>query len=163
MAEKRDEKSTVDIFKALQETSKKQKKAKREQLLKAVDVKEFFDEGSINIDMKTCKGVECEFCIKACPTKALYWKAGEIAITRDLCVYCTCCVLNCMVDGCITVTRKRNNGVVEQFKTPADVLALNESINTEKRIDKVQKLLPDQEAYLKRYIEPYFTTEDNSG
>jgi len=110
MSEKRDEKPSMDIYRLLLETSKKQKKAKREQLLKSVCVKEFFEDGNIRIDMKTCKGVECQFCIKVCPTKALYWKAGEIGVTEDLCVYCSSCVLNCMVDDCIEVRRKRQNG-----------------------------------------------------
>ena len=162
MAEKRSEKPSMDIFKALQETSKKQRKAKREQLLKSVGVKEFFEEGSIKIDMKTCKGIECQLCIKICPTKAMYWKAGEIAIVNDLCVYCTSCVLNCMVDGCIQVSRKRNNGTIERFKTPAEVLALGENTNTEKRIDTVKKLLPDEETYLQRYRKPHFNTEDET-
>jgi len=160
MAEKRDEKPSMDIFKALLETSKKQRRTRREQLLRSVGVKEIFEEGSIKIDMKTCKGIECQFCIKVCPTKALYWKAGEIAIVNDLCVYCTSCVLNCMVDGCIEVNRKRNNGTVERFKTPAEVLTLGENTNTEKRIDTVKKLLPDEEAFLKRYRKPYFAAED---
>jgi len=162
VAEKRDEKTSTDIFKALLETSKKQRRAKREQMLKAVGVQEFFEEGGIKIDMKTCKGVECEFCIKVCPTKALYWKAGEIAIIDDLCVYCTSCVLNCMVDGCIEVHRKRNNGTVERFKTPAEVCALSQNTSTEKRIDAVKKLLPDQEAYVQRYRRPHFPTEEGT-
>jgi len=162
VAEKRSEKPSIDIFKALLETSKKQRKAKREQLLKSVGVKEFFEEGGIKIDMKTCKGIECQFCIKVCPTKALYWKVGEIAIVDDLCVYCTSCVLNCMVDGCIQISRIRNNGTVERFKTPAEVLALGENTNTEKRIDTVKKLLPDEEAYLQRYRTPHFNAEDET-
>jgi len=162
MAQKRDTKQSVDIFKALHGTSEKQRRAKRERLLKAVGVKEFFEEGSIKIDMKTCKGIDCRFCIEVCPTKALYWKTGEIAIVDELCVYCTSCVLNCMVDGCIEVKRKRNDGVIERFKTPAEVLALNENIDTEKRIDTTKKLLSDDEAYMKRYKKPQFTAENSA-
>lgn len=162
MAEKQGEKPSVDIFKALLETSRKQKKAKREQLLKSVGVKEFFEQGNIKVDMKTCKGIECQFCIKVCPTKALYWKAGEIAVVNDLCVYCTSCVLNCMVDRCIQVNRKRTNGVTERFETPTQVHSLNENINAEKRIGTIKKLLPDEEAYLKRYKKPHFINEDEA-
>ena len=131
-------------------------------MLKAVGVREFFEEGKVKVDMRTCKGVECELCIQVCPTKALYWKAGEIAVVDDLCVYCTSCVLNCMVDGCMEVMRKRNNGTVERFKTPAEVLALSGNINTEKRIGNVEKLLPDGEAYLKRYRKPRFNPKDET-
>jgi len=160
MAYKQDEKQSMDIFKALLESSKKQKRTKREELLKSVGVKEFFEEGNIKIDMKTCKGIECQFCIKVCPTKALYWKKGEIAVVDDLCVYCTSCVLNCMVDGCIRVTRKRKDGVVEQFSTPEEVFALGENVNTDKRIEKIKKILPDEESFLKRYRRPRFPAEE---
>jgi len=152
----------MDIFEALLESSKKQKRAKREELLKSVGVKEFFEEGNIRIDMKTCKGIECQFCIKVCPTKALYWKAGDIAVVDELCVYCTSCVLNCMVDGCIKVKRKRKDGVVEQFSTPAEVFALGENVNTGKRIETTRKILPDEESYMKRYRKPRFPTEERS-
>ena len=74
MAEKQKEKEGIDIFKVLLEASKEKRKARREELLKSINVKEFFEEGSIKIDVKTCKGVECQLCIKACPTKALYLK-----------------------------------------------------------------------------------------
>lgn len=109
--------------------------------------------------MKTCKGVECQFCIKVCPTKALYWKAGEIGIIDDLCVYCTSCVLSCMVDGCIQVKRKREDGVVEQFSTPAEVFTLEENVNTDKRVETIRKILPDKESYLRRYRQKRFQTE----
>ena len=160
MAEKHQEKPQIDIFSALRESSKKQKMAKREALLKSIGVKEFFEEGSIKIDMKTCKGIECQLCIKLCPTKALYWKAGEVAITYDICIYCTSCVLNCMVDDCIEVRRKRNDGAIERFSKPADVLALEKNTNTQKRIDRTTEMLADDEAYLKRYRKSHFVTED---
>ena len=162
MAQNQDKKQRMDIFEALLESSKKQKRAKREELLKSVNVKELFEEGNIRIDMKTCKGIECQFCIKVCPTKALYWKAGEIAITNDLCIYCTSCVLNCMVDDCIKVTRKRKNGIVEQFSKPSDVFALGENVNTGKRIETTKKIFPDEESYLSRYRKPHFQKEKRS-
>src|SRR3989304_8499043 len=154
MAEKQKDKQGMDIFKVLLKASKEKKKAKREELLKSVDVKEFFEDGSIKIDMKTCKGVECQFCIKVCPTKALYWKTGEIGITEDLCVYCASCVLNCMVDNCVEVRRKRKDGANERFSNPLDVLILLNNINTRNRIKAVKSILPDEETYLKRYRKP---------
>jgi len=160
MSKKKDETTSMDIYGLLLEASKKQKKAKREQLLKPIGVQEFFEEGNIRIDMKTCKGVECKLCIKACPTSALFWKTGEIGVTEELCVYCTSCVLNCMVDDCIQVERKRPNGEKERFSKPLDVFAFWERLNTRKRIDAVKMILPDEEAFLKRYRRPLFEFEE---
>jgi len=160
MSKKQDETTSMDIYGLLLEASKKQKKAKREQLLKPIGMQEFFEEGNIRIDMKTCKGVECKLCIKACPTSALFWKTGEIGVTEELCVYCTSCVLNCMVDDCIQVERKRPNGEKERFSKPLDVFAFWERLNTRKRIDAVKMILPDEEAFLKRYRRPLFEFEE---
>jgi Fe-S-cluster-containing hydrogenase component 2 len=159
LPEKRREEPSVDIFQGLLDASRRQKRLKKERLLTSIGVKEFFEDGNIKIDMKTCKGIECQFCIKVCPTKALYWKKGEVAVVDDLCVYCTSCVLNCMVDGCIEVTRKCKDGAVERFSTPREVLSLGENTNTEKRIEEIQKILPDEETYLKRYRKPRFLEE----
>jgi len=160
MSKKRDETASMDIYGLLLEASKKQKRARREQLLKSIGVQEFFEEGSIRIDMKTCKGVECKLCIKACPTNALYWKVGEIGITEELCIYCTSCVLNCMVDDCIEVTRRRQNGENERFSKPSDVFSFWERLNTRKRMDAIKMILPDEEAFLKRYRRPFFGFEE---
>ena len=114
-------------------------------------VKEYFEKGSIKIDMKTCRGIECNLCVEACPTSALYWKAGEIGIVEDLCVYCAACVYNCVVDNCIEVTRKRPNGKVEKFSTPRDVLTLLHKIGSGKRSERLKSLFPTAEDYLERY------------
>src|SRR4030067_3094563 len=106
--------SSVDIFQILSETAEKTKKKQREELLTSLSVKEFFVEGNITIDKKTCRGVECKLCIKACPTSALFWKAGEVGITQELCIYCGACVLSCIVDDCIKIERKRPNGETER-------------------------------------------------
>ena len=143
--------SGTDIFQLLQKTSKEKKKKKRAQLLQSIGVKEFFESGTIQIDMKTCKGTECELCIKACPTNALYWKTGEIGIVTELCVYCSACVLNCIVDNCVQVSRRRVNGEIEKFSTPREVSRLLRNINTRKRGKTVKLLFPDEKAYLKRY------------
>ena len=146
--------SGKDIFTLLSEASKRKRKEKRAQILESMKVKEFFEEGSISIDKKTCKGVECKLCIKACPTNALYWKNGEVGIEEELCVFCAACVANCIVDNCIQIWRKRPNGGVERFSKPMDVLILLNNINSEKRIEAIKLLFTDSEAYLKRYSKP---------
>ena len=151
---KKTENSSVNIYDLLLQASEKkekEKKEKRAELLKSIEVKEYFEEGSIRIDMKTCKGLECNLCVEACPTKALYWKAGEIGIVEDLCVYCAACVFNCVVDNCIRVRRKRSNGEVENFSTPRDVLRLLHNINSRKRCDRLRSRIPTAEEYLERY------------
>lgn len=153
MPEKTDN-SSVNIYELLLEASeekKKEKMEKRAELLESMGVKEYFEEGSIKIDMRTCKGIECNLCVEACPTNALYWKAGEIGIVEDLCVYCAACVLNCVVDDCIRVRRKRPNGKIERFSTPRDVVTLLRNIGTGKRSERLKSLFPTAEDYLERY------------
>jgi ferredoxin len=136
----------MDIYGILLGVSKKKNREKRAQLLQSIEAKEFFEEGKISIDMKTCRGVECKFCIKVCPTNALYWKSsGEIGITEELCIYCASCVLNCMVDNCIKVERKRPNGEIEQFSKPSDVTKLLEDVNTRNRMKTVKSLFSEEE------------------
>ena len=143
---KHDEKTSMDIYGILLEAGKKKNREKRAQLLQSIEAKEFFEEGKISIDMKTCRGVECKFCIKMCPTNALYWKSsGEVGITEELCIYCASCVLNCMVDNCIKVERKRSNGEMEQFSKPSDVTRLLEDVNTRNRIKTVKSLFSEEE------------------
>lgn len=149
---KKDESSSANIFEMLLETSKSKEKKKRKELLEAAGTKEFFDEGSIEIDMKTCRGVECKLCIKACPTNALYWRAGEVGIARELCVYCAACVLNCIVDNCIKVKRKRSDGTVEVFSKPADVLTLQNKICSFRRKELIKSIFSNEEEYFKRYV-----------
>jgi len=140
-----------DIFQLLLETSEKREKSKREQLLESLKVKEFFKEGSVSINARTCQGLECELCIKACPTNALFWRDGKVGIIKDLCVYCGACVLCCIVDDCIKVTRKRPDGTVESFSKPWEVVLLFNNINSQRRHSRVESLFPDAEAYLKRF------------
>jgi Na+-translocating ferredoxin:NAD+ oxidoreductase RNF subunit RnfB len=134
--------SNVDIFSLLSETGEKAKKKRREELLGSLGVKEFFAEGNISIDKRTCWGLECKLCIEKCPTNALYWKAGEVGVVDDLCVYCGACVLCCMVDDCIKIERKREDGKVERFSKPKEVVKLGDKINTKKRFERVRELLP---------------------
>jgi ferredoxin len=156
MPRKQESASTTDIHKLLLEASerkKKEKKTTREQLLQSMEVFEYFKEGDITIDMRTCKGVECKLCIDACPTNALFWKAGEIGIVKDLCVFCSACVSNCIVDDCIKVIRKRPNGTTEEFSSPRDVLTLLRCISSRKSRDRLESLFPTPESYLERYGE----------
>jgi ferredoxin len=153
MSKKTDD-SGKNIYELLLEASEKEKeeeKGIRAELLKSLGVKEYFEEGDVKIDMRICKGIECNLCVKACPTSALYWKSGEIGVVKDLCVYCAACVFNCVVDDCIEVDRKRSNGKVERFSTPRDVLRLLDCINSTKRSDRVKSIFPTAEEYLKRY------------
>jgi len=148
--------SSVDIFGLLSEESgeaEAEKKKRRKELLEPTGVKEFFKEGSISINKFTCVGGQCKLCIKACPTNALYWKTGEVGIIDDLCVYCGACVLNCMVDDCIKVERIRDDGKVERFCKPKDVLMLGEKINAQKRLARVTAILPDVEAYCEKCVD----------
>ncbi len=150
--------SKIDIFDLLsgseekaEKTAKPDKKKQREELLAPTGVKEFFPEGILSINKHTCVGVQCKLCIKVCPTNALYWKAGEVGVTEDLCVYCGACVLACMVDDCMKVKRKRENGAVECFSKPKDVVGLQNSINAKKRMERVQEVFPSWEDYCRKY------------
>ncbi|MEM0313418.1 MAG: hypothetical protein QXY34_04320 [Candidatus Bathyarchaeia archaeon] len=146
-----DDGSVQNIFQLLSETVEKERRKRREELLAPLGVKEFFVNGSIFIDKRICRGVDCKLCIKACPTNALYWKSGEVKVAEDLCIYCGACVLSCIVDDCIRVERKRATGDVERFSRPRDVLLLQHGINAKKRFERVKALFPTFENYLKRY------------
>ena len=141
--------SNVNIYDLLSEASEKneEKKSKRVELLRSMDVEDRFKDGNIKIDMRTCRGIECNLCVKACPTNALYWKAGEIGIEEDLCIHCTACVLKCCVDDCIKVTRKRPNGETETFCKPIDVLKLYRNIISKKKREAVKSILERPEEY----------------
>jgi NAD-dependent dihydropyrimidine dehydrogenase PreA subunit len=144
--------SNVDIFGLLSVDREAEKKKKqRKELLASAGVEEFFEEGKISIDKRTCWGVECKLCIDKCPTNALYWKTGEVGIVEDLCVYCGACVLCCMVNDCIKVERKREDGKTEHFSKPQDVVKVQEKVNTKKRVQRVKDVFPTHEAYCERY------------
>jgi ferredoxin len=144
--------TSTDILGLLSEHNPEQaKKKRRQELLEPTGVKELFKEGSVNINKFTCVGVQCHLCVKACPTSALYWKRGELGIIEDLCVYCGACVLNCIVDDCIKVERKREDGEVERFSKPKDVIALADKINAKKRLGRVTAVFPTIEEYCGRY------------
>jgi len=144
--------SGVDIFGLMSESGEKaEKKKRRKELLESSGVEDFFAEGEIKIDKRTCHGLECKLCIKACPTNALYWKSGEVGVVEDLCVYCGACVLSCMVDDCIKIERKREDGKTERFSKPKEVLKLEHSINAKKRFERVKEVFPSAEDYCAKY------------
>jgi Fe-S-cluster-containing hydrogenase component 2 len=135
--------SCTDIFQILTETKENEKRKRKEQLLAPLNIEEFFAEGSISINKRTCRGVECKLCLKACPTSALYWRAGEVGIEEDLCIYCGACVLCCIVDDCIKIKRKRADGEIEAFSKPKDFVTLQNGINTRKRIKTIVDLFSE--------------------
>ena len=137
---KPDKPSSIDIFQDLTDTAEHERRRRREELLGPLHVKEFFVEGKIRINKKICRGIECNLCVKTCPTKALFWKAGELGITEELCVYCGACVINCIVDDCIEMVRRRDDGEVERFSKPREVLLLQNHINTRKRVERIQSV-----------------------
>jgi ferredoxin len=151
--------STIDIFDMLNESGEKVENSKkktaqntqREELLEATCVKDLFPEGSISINKYTCTGVQCKLCIKACPTNALYWTSNGIGITEDLCVHCEACVLSCMVDNCIKITRKTESGKEEHFSTTKEVISLENKKNAQKRLQRICDVFPTNEDYCKRY------------
>jgi len=132
--------SNIDIFGMLSEESEEKKKSQRKELLSSTGVKEFFVAGNISINKRTCWGIECKLCIDACPTSALFWQNGEVKIIKDLCVYCGACV-----------KRKRENGEVEKFSTPKELIKLEEKINAKKRVERVKNLFPTFERYCEKY------------
>jgi NAD-dependent dihydropyrimidine dehydrogenase PreA subunit len=152
--------SAIDIFDMLNETKEKtsQKtekpaKTQRQELLEATKYKDkdLYPEGTIKINKHTCVGVQCKICIKACPTNALYWTNSGIGVTEDLCLHCEACVLCCMVDDCIKVTRKREDGKTETFSKPRDVITLTNELNAKKRCQRISDVFPSAEDYCKKY------------
>ncbi|MBS7656638.1 hypothetical protein KEJ33_01790 [Candidatus Bathyarchaeota archaeon] len=141
------EEENLDIFRMLSESAKRRKEEKT-RLLESLDLKNFFDEGNIIINMRTCKGAECKLCIKACPTNALYWGYGQVKVIEELCLYCAACVLNCIVSNCITISRKRTEKKTEKFGTPREALMLLNSLSNTKRARIIEKRFPSQKGYI---------------
>lgn len=132
------------IYDLLLDSEKKKKIRVRGELLRNLGVsEEYFDEGTIKIDALTCRGAECKLCVKACPTNALYWTNGKIKIEGDLCIYCGACVLSCCVDNCIKITRKRKDGIVENFSTPREAIQLMSHRATLLREETLKLLLAE--------------------
>jgi Fe-S-cluster-containing hydrogenase component 2 len=152
---KKNEEPSVNIYDLLSDEVddvKEEKKSRRAELLESIGVEDRFEEGSIKINMRTCRGIECNLCVKACPTNALYWRAGEIGIEEDLCIHCTACVLNCCVDNCIKVTRKRPGDKTETFSTPKEALEVNRIVAAKNRKERVKTRVENpEECYITKY------------
>jgi len=147
-----DKGDNMDIFGLMSEdTGESEKKKNREALLAPTGVRDVFQGGIISINSYTCIGVQCKACIKVCPTNALYWGNGKIKIIEDLCVYCGACVLICQVDDCVKLERKRNNGKIEKFSKPIDVLLLQKKVNTDKRVQRVRSVVLKPQDYYAQY------------
>ena len=115
-----------------------ERRQRRKELLGPTGIKELFKDGKISINKFTCVGGQCKLCIKACPTNTLYWGTGEVGIIDDLCVRCGACVVNCMVDDCIKLERTREDGKIERFSKPIEVVKLQDRINAGKRFERVK-------------------------
>ncbi|UCH01981.1 MAG: 4Fe-4S dicluster domain-containing protein, partial [Candidatus Bathyarchaeota archaeon] len=85
------------------------------------------------------RGVECELCIKACPTNALFWSEAKIQIENDLCIYCGACVVSCIVDDCIHIRRKRPEGSIETFSTPRATAIVINNQSAKKRREAIHR------------------------
>ncbi len=141
----------IDIFTILRERSER-KREERIKLLESIGVKEYFADGNIIINSRICEGVECKLCIEACPTNALYWGYGEVKVSEELCIYCAACVLNCIVDGCIKVTRRRSDGRVEVFSNPGEVIKTMRKINSQKLNGIINRRFRSIEEYAERNL-----------
>jgi Na+-translocating ferredoxin:NAD+ oxidoreductase RNF subunit RnfB len=147
---------SVDIFTMLKETVQKpadkpDQETFRKELLEHTKCKDLYPEGTITINRHTCEGIQCKLCIKACPSNALYWTNSGIGVTEDLCLHCQACVLCCMVEDCIRVTRKREDGKTEAFSKPKDVKTLNDRISSEKRFQRIKDLYESPEDYSRKH------------
>jgi ferredoxin len=140
----------ADIFHLPHEASQKRERKERTRLLQSMGIKENFVEGSIRINWKTCRGVECRLCIDACPTNALYWREGEVGIAEELCVFCVGCVGVCLIDDCIQVSRKRPSEEIESFSNAREVLILLHTINSKKAVERTKSRFQNIEAQLKQ-------------
>jgi NAD-dependent dihydropyrimidine dehydrogenase PreA subunit len=140
----------ADILHLPHEASQKRERKERTRLLQSMGIKENFVEGSIRINWKTCRGVECRLCIDACPTNALYWREGEVGIAEELCVFCVGCVGVCLIDDCIQVSRKRPSEEIESFSNAREVLILLHTINSKKAVERTKSRFQNIEGQFKQ-------------
>ena len=151
MPKKRKGARSADAFELPAEASKEKTKNARSDLVAPLKPLELFAEGSITINKRICQGIECRLCLKACPTNALFWTAGEVGVIEELCIYCGACVLSCIVDDCIEIVRKRTTGEIESFSRPKDFAKLQHSINANRRHERTRSIFLERDDYLKRY------------
>jgi ferredoxin len=153
--------STIDIFDMLSESTPAKEeerpqtpqKTQRQELLETTKYKDQdrYPEGTITINKYTCVGGQCKLCIKVCPTNALYWSNSGVEVIEDLCLHCDACVLSCMVDDCIKVTRKREDGKTESFSKIRDIMVLVNGANAKKRAQRICSVFPSGDAFCQRY------------
>ena len=141
----------IDIFGLMVEEEEKRQRAVREEVLEALGIPEFFVKGSVHVDLNKCYGVECDLCVKACPTSAIFWRSGRLVVQEEICIFCTACVVNCMVKDCITVRRVRPDGTVEEFSSLDDVARLLRAVAGRRANDMVERLFPSPGDFLNRY------------
>lgn len=65
MSKKGEKSSSLNTFQLLAEKTEKERRNRREELLAPLGIKEFFLDGSISIDKRTCQGLECKLCVEA--------------------------------------------------------------------------------------------------
>ena len=129
-----------DIYSLLLKGQKKPR-TERTEILHSMGITQlFYEEGSLRIDMSKCLGVECKLCIKACPANALYWEEAKVKLVEDLCIYCSACVFNCIVDNCMVLTRRSGDGKRIRFSTPKGAALANNATAAEKRRKAVSEL-----------------------
>jgi Fe-S-cluster-containing hydrogenase component 2 len=143
MSDQKDAKD-IDIFQLLNVASKRKDRQERQALLCELEVQDLFCDGTISINKQTCFGVECKLCIDVCPTHALYWAKGEVGIEKQLCVHCMACVFSCIIEDCITITRKRETGEDEVFSNIKSACTLLHEISLNKRIERIQSIYTEE-------------------
>jgi len=141
----------VDIFSMMVEEEEKRRRALREEVLGTLGIQDIFVKGSVSVDMRKCYGRECDMCVKACPTRAIFWRDNELVIQEEICIFCTACVANCMVEGCIRVRRVRPDGTVEEYSSVREVAVLLRSISGRKALEAVEAVFPSTSDFLQRF------------
>lgn len=78
MSKKGEKSSSLDTFQLLAETMEKERRNRREELLAPLGIKEFFLDGSISIDKRTCQGLECKLCVEAVQLMLFFGGLGRL-------------------------------------------------------------------------------------
>ena len=78
---------------------------------------------------------------------------AKLALTRTYAFTAVHACLICMVDDCIKIERKREDGTVEKFSKPNDVVMLDEKISGKKRFERVKAIFPTITKYCENYCD----------